>query len=630
MNMEDDGNVFAQVGPTTGAVQTASWRAGACAGLMMLVIALVSGSVLYQLALDALQSEVRDNLIRAAQMAATVVDADGHRQFRSRAQEQGRVYQSAVQALEKVRVAARDIRFIYTCVLVSNRVHFVLDPTPSGDADRDGMDDKFHVMQLYEQPSAQLLVALRAARAGADSQPYKDAWGTFISGYAPFFGKDGKLSGVVGVDLDAARFVQRMGGLRRAAWAGTFLALVLSVMAGLGFHQFQVRTELFRRQIERLNEELERKVAERTAELDSSRKRLEVEVVERRRSEMEALQARRAAEAANRAKSAFLATMTHELRTPMNGVIGMANVLLGTPLDADQTECVEIIKTSGESLLGVVDNILDYTMVEGEELGTEVLPYDPREVVQTVVGTLEDRAKEKQIGIEVRIAPGLPGQLVSDSARVRQVLMNLLDNAIKFTNTGTITVEARVTDHASNECGNGSDACEYVCFSVTDTGVGVSSEKQDELFLEFAQGDSTAGRQHGGLGLGLALCKRLVQLDGRGDRHEERAGPWGNVLVHAARRRVCGAVAIAQRPAHRAFDISDAGGLKDEVRSRGAGYFPRADSRMRINPPVDLRGLTIARLNRSGLKKSRATARTWAGVTVRIRCIASSGGTILP
>lgn len=486
--------------------------------MMTLLIALVSGSVIYQLAQDALRSEVRDNLMRTAKAAATVVDVEVHGQFRFRSQEQGRAYQAAIGPLEKIRVAAGDVRFIYTCVLVSNEVRFVLDPTPAGDSDKDGTDDKSHIMQVYENPSAMLVEALKSGRATADMEPYRDAWGTFISGYAPFFKKDGGVVGVVGVDLDAAGFVGRLASMRHAAWAGTFLALLLSFVAGVGFYRLQARVEHFRRRVSDLNVELEQKVAERTDEVVSARANLEREVVERRRSEVDALQAKRAAEQANRAKSGFLSTMTHELRTPMNGVIGMANVLLGTALDEEQAECAQIIKASGESLLALVDNILDYTMVEGEELGTEVLPYDPREVVQMVVSTLEGRARDKNLNVVVNISSDLPGQLVSDVARVRQVLMNLVDNAIKFTPAGSISVEAKVTDRVcemagQDNCGQ-ANSLEYVCFSVIDTGVGIPSEKQSLLFQEFAQGDDSAARAHGGIGLGLALCKRLVTLMG--------------------------------------------------------------------------------------------------------------------
>lgn len=202
----------------------------------------------------------------------------------------------------------------------------------------------------------------------------------------------------------------------------------------------------------------------------------------------------------------------------MNGVVGMANVLLSTSLDEDQAECAQIIRSSGEPLLGLVDNILDFSMLEGEELGMEVVPYDPREAVQKVVGMLSGRARDKNLAIQMRVAPDLPGQLVSDAGRVRQVLMNLVDNAIKFTETGSVIIEVRVTDHACDVAPG--EACppgvafDYVCFSVTDTGAGIPPEKKALLFQEFSQGDSSASRKHGGIGLGLALCKRLVNLMG--------------------------------------------------------------------------------------------------------------------
>lgn len=492
------------------------WRAGVIAAVMMLVTALVSGSILYQLSLDALRTEVRDNLIRTAKAAGTVIDVGVHSQFRSPSQESDPAYAKAIQPLEHIRLAAGDIRFIYTCVMVSNRVHFVLDPTPAGDADHDGTDDKSHIMQVYDAPSPELVRVLQTGKASADQQPYTDSWGTFISGYAPFFDAHGKPAGAVGVDLDAASYVRRIGSMRRAAWAGTAVALLLSGLAGAGFHRLQLRIEQFRRRIEQLNTELEQKVVERTTQLDASNKKLEKEVTERRRSEKAALQARSAAEAANRAKSEFLATMTHELRTPMNGVVGMANVLQSTPLDEDQAECVQTILVSGESILGIVDNILDFSMLDGEELGLEAVPYSPQEIVQSVADSFAARIREKGLSIEIRTDSNLPGQLVSDVRRVRQVLTHLVSNAIKFTETGGIVLGVRVTDQRCgllpSDPGNPAGSLEYVCFTVTDTGIGVPPEKRAAIFEEFSQADSSASRKHGGIGLGLALCLRLVQL----------------------------------------------------------------------------------------------------------------------
>jgi signal transduction histidine kinase len=529
------------VRPETVSANAKPWRAGLLAGVMTLATALVSGSILYQLSLDALRSELRENLIRSAKTAAVVIDAESHRQFNAPAQESSAAYQKAIQPLEQIRLAAGDIKFIYTCVLISNRVHFILDPTPAGDADRDGTDDKSHIMQAYDDPSPELVKVLRDGKAGADAQPYTDEWGTFISGYAPFVDSTGKIAGVVGVDLDAASYVQRLSSMRTAAWTGTGVALALSLIAGIGFYRLQSRIEQFRRKIEQLNTELEAKVAERTAQLDTSNKQLAEEVIERRRSEAEAKQARRAAETANRTKSEFLATMTHELRTPMNGVVGMANVLLATPLDDDQAECAQIIRSSGESLLGIVDNILDFSMLEGEELGMEVVPYDPREVVQNVVDVLSTRAQDKNLVMQMKVASDLPGQLVSDAGRVRQVLMNLVDNAIKFTENGSVTVEVRVTDHACDvELGEN-------CLPISRSNTSASAcpirasafrrTRRCHCFRNFPKGTPLrrATRRH-------RTRARAVQAagesDGRRDWMLQRARQGFDFLVHSPGRRV--------------------------------------------------------------------------------------------
>jgi signal transduction histidine kinase len=487
---------------------------------MMLVTALASGSILYELSLQGLRSEVRENLIRTARAASTVVNADDHHLFTSPSQEGSDEYARAIAPLEKIRKAVGDLRFVYTCILVSNKVHFVLDPTPAGDSDHDGVDDKSHIMQRYDDPNPELVDALRTGQAMADARPYADAWGTFISGYAPLHTSKGRLAGVVGVDLDARAYVQKLASMRRAAWAGLAAALLLSSLAGVGFYRLNARVEQFRQQIERMNSELEQKVIERTAQVEASRQRLQEEVIEHRRTGAEAVRARKAAETANRAKSEFLANMTHELRTPMNGVIGFVNVLRATPLDDDQIECVETIRHSGEALLGMVNTILDYSMLEGEELGTETHPYDPRETIRQVVDALAERAKEKNLELRVCVWADFPALLVCDATRVRQVLVNLVSNAIKFTESGRVTVEARVSDQpsiiqpirGSEELRVSTPALQHVCFSVTDTGIGIPVDKHSAIFQHFSQVDTSSSRKHGGIGLGLALCKRLVEL----------------------------------------------------------------------------------------------------------------------
>lgn len=507
----------------------------------MFATAVISGSILYGLSADALNKAVRADLMRIAHAASTVIDVRLHETFVSPLQETTTAYTNAIAPLERMRVAAGDVRFIYTCVMKSNRVHFVLDPTPPGDADRDGVDDKSHVMQIYDEASEQLVAALRTGQPGADREPYTDSWGTFISGYAPFRDDRGQVIGLVGVDLDARAYVQRLARMRRAAWSGLGAAFVLSVIAGAGFHLMQRRIEQFRARLRQMNADLERRVVQRTAELEASRKKLEDEVAERTRAEAAAVQACEAtghanflleqslasaeqltiqARAASRAKSEFLATMSHELRTPINGILGYTDLLSGSPIDDDQAECINTIRTSGESLLLIIDDILDFSRIEAGRMVLQTEAYDPRKVLNDVAGFFAFQARQKKLELTVTLASDLPSQCIGDAARVRQVLMNLIGNAVKFTESGRVRVEATAgncsgrEDRGAVRAGPSTESMSFIRFVITDTGIGIPESKRNLLFKEFTQVDSTDARKHGGTGLGLAICKRLVHLMG--------------------------------------------------------------------------------------------------------------------
>jgi signal transduction histidine kinase/ActR/RegA family two-component response regulator len=449
---------------------------GMLAGCVVMVISSLGLFYLWHSAREAQLDAVRTELTQLARVAATLVDGDRHGSIKSPSQAGSPDHLALLAPLVKFHKATSDIIYVYTAILEKNRIYFVLGTDYLYRVDGD-VETPDAIMMPHDTLDPTLRRALERHEVAVNEEPVKEAVRSYMSAYAPFYDRQGRFAGVVGVDMWVRDFDRRISAIRRAGIGALAAVAVLSLLTGFVVFRLS-RTASRARRRDRVVQ----------ARLASAKQQAEI-------------QAQRA-EAASNAKSDFLAMMSHEIRTPMNGVLGFANLLLETPLNGEQREFVQTVQRSGDALLTIINDVLDYSKIEAGRMTIEQIDCDLRTICEEVRAILQSAAAKRGLYMTLAFDATLPDFIRGDPVRIRQVLLNLVSNAVKFTESGEVRIEVARLDAVQ------------IKISVSDSGIGITEEQLERLFQRFTQADSSTTRRYGGTGLGLVISKTLVELMG--------------------------------------------------------------------------------------------------------------------
>jgi signal transduction histidine kinase/ActR/RegA family two-component response regulator len=443
------------------------------AGICTFVTSAVGLSIVYVKARDAQLAAVKSEMLQLARSMAAEVDGDLHKTIVSQEQAGSPAHEKLLEPLVRMHRATKDLWYVYTGIYRDGRIYWVLDTAyhyrvPGNDMPLDP------IMKLYEARDAAYERAYREGLEYTDLEPRLDDGHYYLSAAVPFRDRSGALVGMLGIDMVLDALDSRMAVVQRAFAFALLVVLLLSIGAGAVAHRLRQFAAAIIYKLRKARADAERSAA--------------------------------AAENASRAKAQFLAMMSHEIRTPMNGILGVADLLRTMAPNREQKRLLDILTSSGASLLRIINDILDFSKIEADRLELHASPFELRALVDELEHLLAPSARARKLSFAIELDPDLPTGVSGDRQRLAQVLLNLGTNAVKFTDHGDIRLAIR-----SHSAPAGIARIE---FSMRDTGIGMDADALSKLFTPFTQFADGQQRRGGGTGLGLVIALKLVALMG--------------------------------------------------------------------------------------------------------------------